>query len=445
MSQADRSTTGGEREELSMAGMAEPYSRDAKHDPSRLLRLMVTVAVISMIATMILGTMVFHRVYSDHVIDIAEREAMQISKAMIRTERGLLLKPAAQMGEMLSIDRHLELDTRLRAFLDTFAILKINIYTPEWLILYSTDPIQIGRIDYGNDRLNQALAGNSNSELVRKGQFSDLLDEQKFNVDVVETYVPIFDRVGQVVGCVEIYRDVTSYHNEIHSGVFFSMLLLGVILSGVFGFSYLVVRKGTHDLSAALQRLTLLATTDSLCMILNRKTILRRLSEETARLSRVLTDGRQTEFSLILIDIDHFRRLNEAYGVSAGEKVLQQLAQRLQTEMRDYDALGRLGGEEFLVILPDTGLTAAYQTAERFRQLIGAHHFVVDGIEILLTISIGVTVAESRMESPEQLLRRAQQALLRAKSSGRDRVVSLHGRRLAAADQLSGRTLEEGV
>lgn len=436
MTGSDTPGGSGERDELYLVGMKAPAATGAEHDPTRLLRLMVLVAGISIVVILMLGAVAIQHVYSEHVIDIAEREAVQISQALVHSESRLLLKPTLDGGELLTVSNLPLLDRNLRPLLATFDILKIKIYTPEWMIIYSTDPSLIGRVDYGNARLNRALAGHNDSELMLKGEAGDLHDEQTFAVDAAETYVPIFDQRHQVVGCFEIYRDISNYSNEVRSGVLYSVALLGVVLAAVFGFSYFVVRKGTRDLSAALKRLTLLATTDSLCMIWNRKTILRRLSEETARLSRVLIEGRQTEFSLLLIDIDHFRRLNETYGVTAGEKVLQQLAARLQPEMRDYDALGRLGAEEFLIILPDTSLAAAVLTAERLRQQVGTHPFRIDGVEISLTISIGVTSAVSRMEAPESLLQRAQKALFQAKSQGRDRVVTLTGSRLGAEAQV---------
>jgi len=398
-----------------------------QHDPARLLRLMVLVASISILVILGVGSFVIHQVYSSHVTDIAEKNAVQVSEALVRMQHGKLFHFTDNGEEQLLID-HADFDQlnqELRSFLKTFEILKIKIYTPEWLIIYSTDPSLIGRVDYGNNRLNRSLTGVSDSQLVRKGQVSDLYDEALFDVDVVETYVPIFNNEGQVVGCFEIYRDVTSYRAEVYSGVVSSVGILALILLVVFGCSYLVLRKGTRQLDLALKHLSLLATTDSLCLVWNRKTILDRFKEEVARLDRTCPTALGRELSLVLIDIDRFRSLNETYGAHSGDRVLKQLGALLKSEMREYDAVGRFGGGQFLVLLPDTGRQQAMVVADRLRQRVGEKAFEIGGVTIELTVTVGVSSSGQGSMQTAELLHSVQSALHQAKRKGRNQVVWL--------------------
>ena len=155
-----------------------------------------------------------------------------------------------------------------------------------------------------------------------------------------------------------------------------------------------------------------LAQTDPLTGAFNRRHGRERLNAELARRERY-----GTVVSILLIDIDHFKSINDKHGHEAGDDALRAMVSRLGGLLRTIDLVIRWGGEEFLVILPETGAEGAAATAERLRQGIAA-----DGAApIRLTVSIGV--AEADCGDPDNLLRRADAALYRAKAEGRDRIV----------------------
>jgi diguanylate cyclase (GGDEF)-like protein len=128
------------------------------------------------------------------------------------------------------------------------------------------------------------------------------------------------------------------------------------------------------------------------------------------------------ELGLILLDIDHFKRVNDTYGHAAGDRVLCEFADRLTRQLRATDIAGRWGGEEFLVIVPDTDLDGAMHVAERIRVATAASAVTFDGHAISITVSGGCVVGPTA--SPDELVSTADARLYVAKDSGRNRIVA---------------------
>lgn len=167
------------------------------------------------------------------------------------------------------------------------------------------------------------------------------------------------------------------------------------------------------------RRLEQLAQTDPLTRTLNRRALQERLAAEMERVRRY-----NTTVSLLLIDIDHFKSVNDTYGHLAGDDVLVEVSAMLQRVVRAVDLVSRYGGEEFVIVLPETAAPGAEAFAERLRELIEGHTFVQPrGGSIRVTTSIGVASFPGfGVESVEDLLQAADQALYRAKAEGRNRV-----------------------
>lgn len=162
------------------------------------------------------------------------------------------------------------------------------------------------------------------------------------------------------------------------------------------------------------------ANKDLLTMLPNRPAIAARLEQELSRCHR----DRRT-VGVILLDIDHFKKINDTYGHFAGDAVLRETAARLRGNMRPYDAVGRYGGEEFLVVLPNCDLEQATIQAERMRQKLHSSAMLIDGAEMRVSASFGVTVSDGSERNPDVFVRVADEALYRAKASGRNCVASL--------------------
>lgn len=158
-----------------------------------------------------------------------------------------------------------------------------------------------------------------------------------------------------------------------------------------------------------------LAMTDALTGIYNRRALFllgRREVERAKRFGRPLT--------AIMFDLDHFKRVNDLYGHAVGDQVLAQVARLCQGELRQTDLLGRYGGEEFVVLLPETSLSDAWQTAERLRQRVARTLIETDRGPLHITVSLGVAALPRAQLSLEKLIEQADQALYAAKQAGRN-------------------------
>ena len=161
-----------------------------------------------------------------------------------------------------------------------------------------------------------------------------------------------------------------------------------------------------------------LATVDPLTGIANRQAVLARLDEELMRANRY-----RRQLSVIIIDLDHFKRLNDAHGHAAGDAVLRHVGQRLAASVRTVDVAGRYGGEEFLVVLPETGPDAAASLAEKLRRAVGGSEVrLPDGEVVTVTLSAGVAGGQGELLNLDALVRDADAALYSAKALGRDQV-----------------------
>ncbi len=158
------------------------------------------------------------------------------------------------------------------------------------------------------------------------------------------------------------------------------------------------------------------ALTDPLTGLPNRAALSERLEQEVARRHR---DG--GDLLLAVLDIDHFKRINDDFGHLAGDKVLKIIAGELRKRLRQADFIARFGGEEFVVLLPATSLEAGRQLLERLRAAIAACPFHFKGEPLSITCSAGITAFEGN-EAGEAVFERADQALYRAKRAGRDRL-----------------------
>ena len=127
--------------------------------------------------------------------------------------------------------------------------------------------------------------------------------------------------------------------------------------------------------------------------------------------------------SVLLIDVDHFKHINDTFGHLTGDVVLKELAEILSEVLRTPDVVCRYGGEEFAAFLPETSMGGAFSTAERLRAAVEGHQFCSGNPTIDVTVSIGVTQTDQRDKRYEKALNRADQALYKAKESGRNRVV----------------------
>ncbi len=164
---------------------------------------------------------------------------------------------------------------------------------------------------------------------------------------------------------------------------------------------------------------------DPLTGVLNRRAMEPDLKKEMERAKRY-----RFPLSVIMCDIDHFKKINDTYGHKIGDRVLQKLAFNLKGSIRTSDNIYRYGGEEFLVLLPHTGCHEAAELAERLRQMVESYKFISPkhNLNLSVTMSFGVTEMREKDESPCVLVARSDAALYRAKLAGRNRVETIYDR-----------------
>lgn len=378
--------------------------------------------------TVILGAtyMGIRMIYSDNVLEIAKQQSVSVSRALFIRERDLLTGGNAQDARTLHLreDDFETVDRRMNDYLRPFNIVKIKVFSKQKEIIYSTDPSIVGKVDHDNARLEAALKGKVDVELETKGEIVDLNEETRIDVDVVETYVPVSNAAGAIIGCAEIYMDVTLYRERLASALGSSVTVIGLILAGVFGTLFLIMRRGTKRLHEYERKLHDLATTDVLTGTANRRFLLSRADDEFSRVQRERRCANRPEGAgYIMVDLDNFKGINDTHGHQVGDAVLREIANRFSHCIRRYDIVGRYGGEEFLIIAPNSSFTEIKEIAERLWRETRDRPFEIGNLRLDVTVSVGFSCVEESDVSIGDVIKRADDGLYRAKAAGRDQVL----------------------
>lgn len=194
------------------------------------------------------------------------------------------------------------------------------------------------------------------------------------------------------------------------------------------------MKRKNAALTALNKQLQIQATVDPLTELFNRREFNQRLKTEWARFER-----HKRPLSLIMADIDLFKKINDSYGHECGDEVLRSLAKLMKRLRRRHDLLCRFGGEEFIALLPETGLEEAFGVAERLRTEVAAHPFRCGTRRPRVRVSLGVAGAlEQNPRNEDDLIKLADLAMYRAKEEGRDRTVAINADRRGEILRISG-------
>ncbi len=238
---------------------------------------------------------------------------------------------------------------------------------------------------------------------IREQHEFKLLNKHGAAVWVLMSTSPMHDEHGAYAGALAMVNDITDAK------------CAAIELERVKGELEKRVAERTQELTELNQKLADLAAHDSLTGLLNRRGLDQRLAQEVASATRY-----GSSLSLLLLDIDHFKQVNDRGGHAAGDRTLQGLARLLRCHVRQSDVLARLGGEEFVVIAPQTSRDGACVLAERLRHATATSTDV--GPPPGVTISIGVAVLGERTSNPTGILDVADTAMYTAKREGRNRI-----------------------
>lgn len=394
-----------------------------ENNPDLLLKLLVTLALSACFLIMSLSVYATYRSAFEEVLVSAEEDALQVGTVMVEQQYPSLFRAGEAEVALSAVDLP-QFNLQVRRFLHPFGIVKIKVFSTDGTIVYSTDGNIIGLRVVDNPRLARALNGEIDSHHEIKEKLTDLAEEQHFDVDVVETYLPVLNKAGKVAGCFELYLDVGRYREVISNRVAAAAIVLSIILAVVFSLSCLVVWLGAKQLKLLLKKLQHMALTDPLTGVFNRGAVIHRAQEELARIQRRKLIDNCNGIGVIMIDLDHFKNINDNYGHLAGDEILREMSRRAVGCLREYDVFGRYGGEEFLAIIPDSDFAGTTATADRIIHALLQKPFCFQQQQILVTASFGVTVCSDPDEGLNAALHRADEALYQAKAEGRNRVVS---------------------
>lgn len=194
--------------------------------------------------------------------------------------------------------------------------------------------------------------------------------------------------------------------------------ILTIVLITLVVETFTIFQPMVRKIVAYNAELTMLAATDPLTGAANRRSFMESAESEFGRHQRY-----ERTMSLLAIDVDHFKAINDTYGHAAGDQVLVDLAAELMQRLRSIDVLGRIGGEEFAVLLPETAIAPAKYVAERLREAVANMDVRHEDKLLKLTVSIGVVEVSPSMTSFADVMSSADAAMYRAKEAGRNRVV----------------------
>ncbi len=219
-------------------------------------------------------------------------------------------------------------------------------------------------------------------------------------------------RLGDVLGGISVSFDVEKTREKLTQNLIMIVIFGILAILSLVGLIYYFTKRFINKIVLARQEIERLATIDGLTGLYNRRYGMGRFEEEVARSLRV---GRP--LSCLMVDIDHFKLVNDRFGHPVGDEVLKTAAACITEVLRQYDILYRYGGEEFMLVLPETELSNAEKIAERIRLMIKER--TATGIPI--TVSVGITTVKDGDADPNDIINRVDEALYHAKNAGRDR------------------------
>ncbi|MBV6321257.1 GGDEF domain-containing protein [Duganella violaceipulchra] len=369
---------------------------------------------------------------------VAEAESLGAATKLAHSEEALAeiavrLKQLCYQIELRGGDSGEQQELLLRLFklllenvselLDDDSWLRGQIESVQNLI---TGPIDVRALEEATRSLKEVI--------YKQGQLKHSLSDVKLTVkNMMMTFI---DRLGQVAASTgDFHEKIGGYSEKISKAD--NIAELNNILDEVLKETRLVQSEALkardkmvlarqevqdaenriHALEAKLQHLSELVREDQLTGSLNRRGLDDVFERETAR-----ADRRGTPLCIAILDLDDFKKLNDTYGHIAGDAALKHLVKIVKDTLRSMDVIARFGGEEFLILMPETSVEAAASTMTRLQRELTKHFFLHDNEKVLITFSAGVALRRPNEEQTE-LVKRADKAMYTAKQTGKNRVV----------------------
>ena len=399
--------------------VASGVAERARRRPSRLLRSFAIGAAIAVVVSVALAGLGVYRIYSAHLVRTAEADAVRLAQTTLDQERTLLTAGPPGAAQLLVPPERLSaVDVQVLRHTASLAVAGLTLHDVDGRIVYSTERAAVGTSARDVVGFTSARAGGARSKLVTRVPPGGTAE-----IDVVESYVPLRDG-DRIIGVAQISTDVTWTRREFGRVLTVSTGIVLVVLLAVLGSLFMVMRGAARQVEQAHRELETMAITDGLTGLANRRYLMARAAEECARIPRQRAKGGgKGGVGFIMTDVDSFKDVNDRHGHLAGDAVLRAVADRIRRVIRRYDLVGRYGGDEFLIVVPDSDFDETRSVAERIWQIVREEPFVQGDTRLPLSMSVGFTCADD--DDVNAAIRRADEALYRAKHAGRDRVAAL--------------------
>ena len=263
---------------------------------SSLLRLFAISALVSIVVILLLVGLGIFYVFNLYVVEEAENDAVGIGQALVADELQQYIQVDANGHASLVIgpDDLEHLDHVLYDRLQHFKVLKVKVYNDQYQIIYCNEHNIIGQYNPENPRLHTAMAGVVNSKLEHKRDVWDLANERKFDLELVETYLPVVDSQGDVVGSFEIYMEVTAYETEMRHVMAYSLILISLVLTLVFGILFLLMKKATRIIYSKSEQIQVLSGLLPICSSCKK---IRNDQQEWEPLEEYISERSDSEFT----------------------------------------------------------------------------------------------------------------------------------------------------
>lgn len=394
------------------------------NSPDRFKNVYLILAAVCLAAILTVSMVVINWHSKTDLKDTVIANSERIVDSIYYTEVEVILIHADANGSTITLpdEKALNsLDARIRDMYDPLNIVKVIIFNRDQAAIYGNDKKIIELSEY-KKQLNETFEkGQIVYHLSKQRKVVDLVGEQRIVADMAEVYIPIKHKSGQIMGAFAVYSDVSNLTHKYKQQMIHSVLAQTIMLLFISIISYIVIIRESSELKLAYQQLQTMAITDPLTGVHNRRHLMEWVEKHFAMLQR--NGDRLSGIGFVMIDVDYFKQINDTYGHLAGDRILQELATEIKLELRQYDVFGRYGGEEFLIVLPDTLPEETKQISERLITSVREHAFEWDNDSICITLSAGVTWTDAANETLDDVLSRVDSLMYKAKERGRNQIV----------------------
>lgn len=396
------------------------------NSPDRFKIMYLMLAAASLAAILAVSVVVINWHSRTDLKDTVIANSEKIVDSIYYTEVDAIMIHTDNYGYTITLPAgaHDSLDVRIRDMYDPLNIVKVLIFNRDQKVIYGNDRNNADDPEISQHIKETFEKGNVVYHLRKQQTIIDLVGEKRENADLAEVCVPIRHKSGQIMGVFTVYSDVSRLNQKYRQQMISSVVAQTIMLLLISLISYIVIIRESSELKLAYQKLETMATTDPLTGISNRRQLLERAEQHFAMLKRTgETNAGNVGLGFVMIDVDFFKKVNDTYGHQAGDSVLQEIVQRINRELRPYDVFGRFGGEEFLLLLPNTLPEEVCRIAGRLTTAVRERTFLWNNKAILITLSAGATWTDAVNETLDEVLSKVDRLMYEAKGLGRNQIV----------------------